>query len=138
MRLRLIALGKGTSNELFLMVSEKIDAFEEARTILLRGGDCTHILENYRKIIAAKRHSFVQLEIRRGEALRPQGRYQERSEYALVVDVACDLARFFQDAVDGGAIDALGFDAVHLEDFFKTTSWAGNSPAKSKKNRFIM
>ena len=53
MRLRLIALGKGTSNELFLMVSEKIDAFEEARTILLRGGDCTHILENYRKIIAA-------------------------------------------------------------------------------------
>jgi hypothetical protein len=73
MRLRLIALGKGTSNELFLMVSEKIDAFEEARTILLRGGDCTHILENYRKIIAAKRHSFVQLEIRRGEAFATSG-----------------------------------------------------------------
>ena len=52
MRLRLIALGKGTSDEMFLMVSEKIEAFDEARAILIRGGDPAHILDNYRKIVA--------------------------------------------------------------------------------------
>ena len=53
MRLRLIALGKGTSDEMFLVVSEKIEAFGEARAILIRGGDPAHILDNYRKIVAA-------------------------------------------------------------------------------------
>jgi len=52
MRLRLIALGKSTSDEMFLMMSEKIEAFGEARSILIRGGDPAHILDNYRKIVA--------------------------------------------------------------------------------------
>jgi hypothetical protein len=38
MRLRLIAAGKGTPEEVFLMVNEKIDALTHARTILIRGG----------------------------------------------------------------------------------------------------
>jgi hypothetical protein len=53
MRLRLIALGKGTSDEMFLMVSEKIEAFDKARFILVRGGDPAHVLDTYRKIVAA-------------------------------------------------------------------------------------
>jgi hypothetical protein len=53
MRLRLIAGGKGTSDEMFLMASEKIDALAQAGTILMRGGDSGQVLENYRKIVAA-------------------------------------------------------------------------------------
>jgi hypothetical protein len=53
MRFQSIALGKGTSDEMFLMVTEKLDAMAEARAIILRGGDPSIIIENYRKIIAA-------------------------------------------------------------------------------------
>src|SRR6478752_2840119 len=53
MRLRQIAAGNGTSEEMFLMVAEKLDAAAEARTIFVRGGDYTHVLEHYRKIVAA-------------------------------------------------------------------------------------
>ena len=53
MRVRLIAAGKSTSDEMFLMVNEKIDALEEARAIHMRGGDANQIIENYRKIVAA-------------------------------------------------------------------------------------
>ena len=53
MRIRLIALGRGTSDEMFLMVTEKIEAFDDARAILIRGGDPAHVLNNYRKIVAA-------------------------------------------------------------------------------------
>ena len=53
MRLRLIAAGKSTPDEIFLMVNEKVEAFEEARAILMRGGDTTQILDNYRKIDGA-------------------------------------------------------------------------------------
>jgi hypothetical protein len=53
MRLRLIAAGKSTSEEMFLMVNEKVDALDQARTILLRGGDAAQILDNYRRIVAA-------------------------------------------------------------------------------------
>jgi len=53
MRLRLIAAGKSTSDEIFLMVNEKVGALEEARAILLRGGDANQIIDNYRKIVAA-------------------------------------------------------------------------------------
>jgi hypothetical protein len=45
-------------------------------------------------------------------------------ENLLVVDFACDLAGFFQNSVDGGAVDALYFDAVHLEHLFKTDDLA--------------
>jgi hypothetical protein len=53
MRVRLVALGKGTSDEMFLMVTEKIEALDDARAILLGGGDPAHVLDNYRKIVAA-------------------------------------------------------------------------------------
>jgi hypothetical protein len=53
MRIRLIALGRGTSDEMFLMVTEKLKAFDDARAILIRGGDPAHVLNNYRKIVAA-------------------------------------------------------------------------------------
>jgi hypothetical protein len=53
MRLQLIALSKGMSDEMFLMVTEKIDAMAKARAIIMRGGDPSLIMENYRTIIAA-------------------------------------------------------------------------------------
>jgi hypothetical protein len=53
MRLRLIAAGKGTPEEIFLMINEKIDALTHARTILICGGNSGQIIDNYRKIVAA-------------------------------------------------------------------------------------
>jgi ABC-type taurine transport system ATPase subunit len=53
MRLRLIAAGKSTSAEMFLMVNEKIEALAQARTILIRGGNSGQVIDNYRKIVAA-------------------------------------------------------------------------------------
>lgn len=37
-RLRMMALGKSTPNELVLMVTEKLNALEEAKVIMMRGG----------------------------------------------------------------------------------------------------
>ncbi|WP_247488374.1 hypothetical protein [Bradyrhizobium sp. 17] len=53
MRLRQLAAGNGTSDETFLMVTEKLEAAPEARTIFIRGGDCSHVLDHYRKVVAA-------------------------------------------------------------------------------------
>ena len=53
MRLRMIALGKSTPDEIFLMVSEKMRAMEEAKAILARGGNPSLVIENYQKIVAA-------------------------------------------------------------------------------------
>ena len=47
------------------------------------------------------------------------GSDQGRVQHALIVDVAGDFAGFVQDTVNGRAIDARGFDAVHLEHFFE-------------------
>jgi len=33
------ALGKGTSDEMFLMVTQKLDAMEQAKAVVIRGGD---------------------------------------------------------------------------------------------------
>ncbi len=52
-RLQLMALGKSTADEIFLMVTEKIDAMEQAKTIIIRGGDPSLVIENYQKIVAA-------------------------------------------------------------------------------------
>jgi hypothetical protein len=52
-RMRRIAAGQGTPDEMFLMMSEKIDAASRARTILMRGGDCNQIVDHYRTIVAA-------------------------------------------------------------------------------------
>ncbi|MCK1337703.1 hypothetical protein IVB38_17130 [Bradyrhizobium sp. 38] len=53
MRLRQLAAGNGTSDEMFLMVTEKLDAAAEAGTIFVRSGDCSHVLDQYRKVVAA-------------------------------------------------------------------------------------
>ena len=52
-RLRMMALGKSTPSEIFLMVSEKMNAMEEARAIIARGGHHSLVIENYQKIVAA-------------------------------------------------------------------------------------
>ena len=52
-RLRMMAFGKSTPDEIFLMVAEKIDAVEQAKTIIIRGGDPSHVIDNYQKIVAA-------------------------------------------------------------------------------------
>ena len=43
MRVRQIAAGSGTSNEMFLMVREKLDAASAAGSIIIRGGDCGQV-----------------------------------------------------------------------------------------------
>jgi hypothetical protein len=53
MRLRQIAVGNRTADEMFLMLTEKIDAATKARSIFLRGGDCNRGVEHYRKIVLA-------------------------------------------------------------------------------------
>jgi hypothetical protein len=53
MRLRMIASGRGIPSEMLLMISEKLDAMEEARRILVRGGEPSLVIDNYRKIVAA-------------------------------------------------------------------------------------
>ena len=53
LRLRLIVFGRSTPDEIFLMVTEKIDAFEQAKSVIIRGGDPSLIIDNYRKIVAA-------------------------------------------------------------------------------------
>jgi hypothetical protein len=52
-RLRMMALGKSTPNEMVLMVTEKINAMEQAKAIMLRGGNPSLVIDNYRKIVAA-------------------------------------------------------------------------------------
>ena len=53
LRLRLIVFGRSTPDEIFLMVTEKIDAFEQAKSVIVRGGNPSLIIDNYRKIVAA-------------------------------------------------------------------------------------
>jgi hypothetical protein len=57
MRLQMIALGKGSSDEMFLIVTEKLDAMGQAKKIIVRGGDPSLVVDHYRKIIAASRTS---------------------------------------------------------------------------------
>jgi len=52
-RLRMMALGKATPDEMLLMVTEKIKALEHANGIMIRGGDLALVVDNYRKIVAA-------------------------------------------------------------------------------------
>ena len=53
MRVRMMALGTSTPDEMFLMVTEKIEAMEQAKKIFIRGGDPSLVIENYQKIVAA-------------------------------------------------------------------------------------
>ena len=52
-RLRMMAFGTSTPAEIFLMVSEKMNAMEEAKAIIARGGNPSLVIENYQKIVAA-------------------------------------------------------------------------------------
>jgi hypothetical protein len=53
MRLRMIAPGGSTPDEMLFMVTEKIDAIEEAKAIIIRGGHPSLVVDHYRKIVAA-------------------------------------------------------------------------------------
>lgn len=52
-RIRMMALGQGTPREMFLMMSEKMNAMEEANAIIARGGSPALVIANYQKIVAA-------------------------------------------------------------------------------------
>ena len=52
-RIRMMALGQSTPAEMFLMVSEKMNAMEQAKAIIARGGNPSLVIENYQKIVAA-------------------------------------------------------------------------------------
>jgi hypothetical protein len=52
-RLRMMAFGRGTPAEMFLMVSEKMNAMEEAQAIIARGGSSSLVIENYQRIVSA-------------------------------------------------------------------------------------
>jgi len=51
--LRLIIAGEATPDELCLMVTEKIKAFEHAGWIIASGGSPALVIENYHKLVAA-------------------------------------------------------------------------------------
>jgi hypothetical protein len=46
----MIALGKSTPNEMVLMVTEKLNAMEEAKTIMMLGGSASHVIDNTKKL----------------------------------------------------------------------------------------
>jgi hypothetical protein len=45
MRLQMIVPGKGTSDEMFLMVTEKLDAMGQAKAIVIPGGNPSLIID---------------------------------------------------------------------------------------------
>jgi hypothetical protein len=53
MRLQALAFGRITIDEMFLMLTEKIEAMEQAKRVVLRGGDPSLVIENYQKIVTA-------------------------------------------------------------------------------------
>jgi hypothetical protein len=53
MRLRLISLGKSTSDDMFLTATEKLNALDEAKMIIVRGGDPSQVIDHCRKIVSA-------------------------------------------------------------------------------------
>lgn len=52
-RVMMMAFGQSTPAEMFLMVSEKMNAMEQAKAIIARGGNPSLVIENYQKIVAA-------------------------------------------------------------------------------------
>jgi hypothetical protein len=53
LRVRMMSLGQSTPTEMFLMVSEKMNALEEAQAILARVVTPPSLFENYQKIFTA-------------------------------------------------------------------------------------
>ena len=52
-RVMMMALGQSNPGEMLLMVSEKMNALEQAQAIIVRGGNPSLVIENYQKIVAA-------------------------------------------------------------------------------------
>ena len=52
-RLWMIAAGSSMPDELVLMVTEKLEALEAAKAIMILGGSPSHIIDHYQKIVAA-------------------------------------------------------------------------------------
>ena len=52
-RVRMMALGASSPQEMLLMVSEKTKAMEDTGAILLRGGSLSHVIDHYQKIVKA-------------------------------------------------------------------------------------
>jgi len=48
----MISLGKSTSDEMLLMITEKFNALEDARNILARSLNPSLVVENYQRIVA--------------------------------------------------------------------------------------
>jgi hypothetical protein len=61
-RIRMMALGQSTPAEMFLMVSEKMNAMEQAKAIIARGGNPSLVIENYQKIVAANVARLTELQ----------------------------------------------------------------------------
>jgi len=53
LRLQMVAFGTSTPDEMALMVTEKMNAMEEATTILMLGGNPSHVIDKYQKIVTA-------------------------------------------------------------------------------------
>jgi hypothetical protein len=51
-RVRMMALGQSTPDEMLLMVTEKYNALEDAGAILARGGNPSLVVDNYRRIVS--------------------------------------------------------------------------------------
>ena len=52
-RLRMFAEGKASSEEVLLMMTEKIEAMQDAGRIIGRGGDPALVIDSYRRIVTA-------------------------------------------------------------------------------------
>jgi hypothetical protein len=52
-RLRMMALGESAPNETVPMVMEKLNAMDEAKAIMMSGGNPSHVTDNYQKIVTA-------------------------------------------------------------------------------------
>ena len=52
-RLRMMAEGRGTPEEMLLMVTEKMNAASEASVLLMTGGSPALVVDHYQKIVSA-------------------------------------------------------------------------------------
>lgn len=53
LRIRMMAQGRASPEEMLLMITEKIEALQHAVYTLAAGGDATAIVDDYRKLVAA-------------------------------------------------------------------------------------
>jgi hypothetical protein len=53
LRLRMMALGTVSAEEMFLMITEKVEALHHAGKIIGGGGSASNVIDNYQRIVAA-------------------------------------------------------------------------------------